>query len=47
MDFGRRDFSAALRSKLVASGVKLDDDLLIPDSAWKSGDVKEREEGVF
>lgn len=39
--------SAALRSSLVASGVKLDDELLVPDPAWKGGDVKEREEGVF
>lgn len=39
--------SAALRSKLVASGVKLDDELLVPDPAWKGGDVKEREEGVL
>lgn len=37
----------ALRSQLVASGVKLDDDLLIPDPEWKGDDVKEREEGVF
>ena len=37
----------ALRARLVASGVKLDDDLLIPDPEWKGDDVKEREEGVF
>lgn len=37
----------ALRARLVASGVKLDDDLLIPDPEWTGDDVKEREEGVF
>ena len=36
-----------LRSKLVSSGVKLDEDLLIPDPLWKGNVGKEREEGVF
>ena len=38
---------AALRSKLVAAGVRLDGDLLTPDPAWRDGDGDEREEGVF
>jgi hypothetical protein len=38
---------AALRSKLVAAGVRLDGDLLTPDPAWRVDDGKEREEGVF
>jgi hypothetical protein len=38
---------AALRSKLVAAGVRLDGDLLTPDPAWRDGGGNEREEGVF